>query len=29
MTVDLGTATTWQATFNNGNGVWDNANGAN
>lgn len=28
-TVDLGTATTWQATFNNGNGVWDNNNGAN
>jgi glycosidase len=28
-TVDLGTATTWQATFNNGSGVWDNNNGAN
>jgi glycosidase len=28
-TVDLGSATTWQATFNNGNGVWDNNNGAN
>ncbi|MEU4268967.1 carbohydrate binding domain-containing protein [Streptomyces sp. NPDC026092] len=28
-TVDIGTATTWQATFNNGNGVWDNNNGAN
>ncbi|GAA0689542.1 carbohydrate binding domain-containing protein [Kitasatospora atroaurantiaca] len=28
-TVDLGTATTWQATFNNGNGVWDNNNSAN
>ncbi|MFE2037560.1 carbohydrate binding domain-containing protein [Streptomyces scopuliridis] len=28
-TVDLGTATTWQATFNNGNGTWDNNNGAN
>ncbi|UUN30993.1 carbohydrate binding domain-containing protein [Streptomyces sp. FIT100] len=28
-TVDLGAATTWQATFNNGNGVWDNNNGAN
>ncbi|MFF0204055.1 carbohydrate binding domain-containing protein [Streptomyces sp. NPDC005017] len=28
-TVDLGTATTWQATFNNGNGVWDNNNGVN
>ncbi|WP_436521246.1 alpha-amylase family glycosyl hydrolase [Actinoplanes sp. HUAS TT8] len=23
-TVDLGTATTWQATFNNGSGTWDN-----
>ncbi|NBM20086.1 carbohydrate binding domain-containing protein, partial [Streptomyces sp. GC420] len=29
LTVDLGSATTWQATFNNGNGVWDNNNGAN
>ncbi|WP_418961298.1 carbohydrate binding domain-containing protein [Streptomyces tritici] len=29
LTVDLGTATTWQATFNNGNGTWDNNNGAN
>ncbi|MFB6979531.1 carbohydrate binding domain-containing protein [Streptomyces scopuliridis] len=28
-TVDLGTATSWQATFNNGNGTWDNNNGAN
>ncbi|MFF5932321.1 carbohydrate binding domain-containing protein [Streptomyces sp. NPDC012508] len=28
-TVDLGTATTWSAVFNNGNGVWDNNNGAN
>ncbi|MEV6590826.1 carbohydrate binding domain-containing protein [Streptomyces acidicola] len=28
-TIDLGTATAWQATFNNGNGVWDNNNGAN
>ncbi|MFF8943615.1 carbohydrate binding domain-containing protein [Streptomyces sp. NPDC014864] len=28
-TVDLGSATAWQATFNNGNGVWDNNNGAN
>ncbi|MFD9406556.1 carbohydrate binding domain-containing protein [Streptomyces sp. NPDC059989] len=28
-TVDLGTATTWQATFNNGNGTWDNNNGSN
>jgi glycosidase len=28
-TVDLGTATTWQATFNNGNGTWDNNNGGN
>ncbi|MEW2295987.1 carbohydrate binding domain-containing protein [Streptomyces sp. NPDC006743] len=28
-TVDLGTATGWQATFNNGNGTWDNNNGAN
>ncbi|MFF5764029.1 carbohydrate binding domain-containing protein [Streptomyces tanashiensis] len=28
-TVDLGAATTWQATFNNGNGVWDNNNSAN
>ncbi|MFD9541845.1 carbohydrate binding domain-containing protein [Streptomyces sp. NPDC060022] len=27
--VDLGTATTMLATFNNGNGVWDNNNGAN
>ncbi|NGO78024.1 alpha-amylase [Streptomyces sp. YC504] len=27
-TVDLGTATTLRATFNNGNGVWDNNNGA-
>ncbi|WP_199546476.1 carbohydrate binding domain-containing protein [Streptomyces sp. N35] len=26
--IDLGTATTLQATFNNGNGVWDNNNGA-
>lgn len=25
--VDLGTATSMQATFNNGNGVWDNNNG--
>ncbi|MEU8619161.1 carbohydrate binding domain-containing protein [Streptomyces sp. NPDC048623] len=29
LTVDLGTATTWQATFNNGSGTWDNNNGAN
>ncbi|MDX2708874.1 carbohydrate binding domain-containing protein [Streptomyces sp. PA03-6a] len=28
-TVDLGTATAWQAAFNNGNGTWDNNNGAN
>jgi alpha-amylase len=28
-TVDLGTATTWQTTFNNGNGTWDNNNGDN
>ncbi|MFB7594726.1 carbohydrate binding domain-containing protein [Streptomyces sp. NPDC056160] len=28
-TVDLGTAAGWQATFNNGNGTWDNNNGAN
>lgn len=28
-TVDLGTATTMSAVFNNGNGVWDNNNGAN
>ncbi|WP_329499532.1 carbohydrate binding domain-containing protein [Kitasatospora herbaricolor] len=28
-TVSLGTATGWQATFNNGNGVWDNNNGVN
>ncbi len=28
-TVDIGTATTLQATFNNGNGVWDNNGGAN
>ncbi|GAA4871864.1 carbohydrate binding domain-containing protein [Kitasatospora terrestris] len=28
-TVDLGTATTWQAAFNNGNGTWDNNNGVN
>ncbi|MGW6563833.1 carbohydrate binding domain-containing protein [Streptomyces sp. NPDC054975] len=28
-TVDLGTATTLSAVFNNGNGVWDNNNGAN
>ncbi|WP_457028012.1 carbohydrate binding domain-containing protein [Kitasatospora sp. P5_F3] len=28
-TVSLGSATTWQATFNNGNGVWDNNNGTN
>lgn len=28
-TVDLGTATAWSAVFNNGNGVWDNNNGAN
>ncbi|MER5948009.1 carbohydrate binding domain-containing protein [Streptomyces sp. NPDC001904] len=28
-TVDLGSATSWQATFNNGNGTWDNNNGAN
>ncbi|MFE2237007.1 carbohydrate binding domain-containing protein [Streptomyces sp. NPDC059442] len=27
-TVDLGTATTMKAAFNNGNGVWDNNNGA-
>lgn len=27
-TVDLGTATTMDAVFNNGNGVWDNNNGA-
>ncbi|GAA2788700.1 carbohydrate binding domain-containing protein [Kitasatospora paracochleata] len=29
LTVDLGAATTWQATFNNGNGTWDNNNSAN
>ncbi|MFI7361610.1 carbohydrate binding domain-containing protein [Streptomyces sp. NPDC050149] len=28
-TVDLGTATSMQAVFNNGNGVWDNNNGGN
>ncbi|MCT4351569.1 alpha-amylase family glycosyl hydrolase [Streptomyces sp. Je 1-79] len=28
-TVDLGTATALSAVFNNGNGVWDNNNGAN
>ncbi|MDT9687174.1 carbohydrate binding domain-containing protein [Streptomyces sp. P9(2023)] len=28
-TVDLGTATAMSAVFNNGNGVWDNNNGAN
>ncbi|MFE7953573.1 carbohydrate binding domain-containing protein [Streptomyces sp. NPDC057426] len=28
-TVDLGAATTMSAVFNNGNGVWDNNNGAN
>ncbi|MCL2552270.1 MAG: alpha-amylase family glycosyl hydrolase [Actinomycetia bacterium] len=28
-TVDLGTATTWQATFNNGQGTWDNNGGHN
>ncbi|WP_236244583.1 carbohydrate binding domain-containing protein [Streptomyces sp. CC210A] len=28
LTVDLGTATTWRAAFNDGNGVWDNNNGA-
>lgn len=28
-TVDLGTATGLNATFNNGNGVWDNNNGSN
>ncbi|MER5279052.1 carbohydrate binding domain-containing protein [Streptomyces sp. NPDC002809] len=28
-TVDLGTATSMQAAFNNGNGVWDNNNGGN
>ncbi|MFF9819260.1 carbohydrate binding domain-containing protein [Streptomyces sp. NPDC014006] len=28
-TVDLGSAATWQAAFNNGNGTWDNNNGAN
>ncbi|MFI8951392.1 carbohydrate binding domain-containing protein [Streptomyces sp. NPDC053750] len=28
-TVDLGTATSMQAVFNNGNGVWDNNNGNN
>ncbi|MFE0646594.1 carbohydrate binding domain-containing protein [Streptomyces sp. NPDC058877] len=28
-TVDIGAATTWQATFNNGNGVWDNNSSAN
>lgn len=27
--VDLGTATSMQAAFNNGNGVWDNSNGGN
>ncbi|MGW7710756.1 carbohydrate binding domain-containing protein [Streptomyces sp. NPDC054771] len=27
--VDLGTATSMQAAFNNGNGVWDNNNGGN
>ncbi|GAA3217518.1 carbohydrate binding domain-containing protein [Actinocorallia longicatena] len=27
-TIDLGTATTWQATFTNGSGTWDNNNGA-
>ncbi|MET9875232.1 carbohydrate binding domain-containing protein [Actinacidiphila glaucinigra] len=26
-TVDLGTAASWQAAFNNGNGTWDNNNG--
>ncbi len=28
-TVSLGTATTWQATFNNGSGTWDNNSGKN
>ncbi|WP_246450209.1 carbohydrate binding domain-containing protein [Allostreptomyces psammosilenae] len=28
-TVDLGTATGWTATFNNGSGTWDNNNGSN
>ncbi|MYX41732.1 alpha-amylase, partial [Streptomyces sp. SID89] len=28
-TVSLGTATTWQATFNNGSGTWDNNGGKN
>ncbi|OIJ68348.1 carbohydrate binding domain-containing protein [Streptomyces mangrovisoli] len=28
-TVSLGTATTWQATFNNGSGTWDNNGGQN
>jgi glycosidase len=28
-TVDLGSATGWQATFNNGNGTWDNNGGRN
>jgi glycosidase len=28
-TVDLGTATTWQSTFDNGSGTWDNNNGNN
>ncbi|WP_281356263.1 carbohydrate binding domain-containing protein, partial [Acrocarpospora macrocephala] len=28
-TIDLGTATTFQVTLNNGSGTWDNNNGAN